>query len=195
MAQWTLKYTTVEDPSNYITVIGNIGHSHGNVPWDGMNDNEIPNLYNVNITGLKNTYDNGAITFTSVSSGDTGYILPFRSMFGKLYYLDEFSDTSNMTNAYRLFYNCNNLITIPNFNTSNVKGSLREMFSDCYNLTNISNFDTSNVTSMEIMFGDCHNLINIPDLNTSNVINMSQMFFNCYNLINITISLSKNAAR
>lgn len=178
MAQWTLKYTTIEDPSNYITITGNVnGNYYYDIPYDMANRN-IPNLYNVDITGINSS----KILFYSNYNLKYGYT--FKDTFKTLYYLDNFSNTSNVTNMYQMFYRCYNLTTVPNFDTSNVI-NMYQMFTYCYNLTNVSNFNTINVTDMSEMFSSCRNLISIPDLNTSKVTDMGWMFNGCQNLNNI----------
>ena len=82
MAQWTLKYTTVEDPSNYITVTGNVfGNSYYDIPYNIANGN-IPNLYNVDITGINSN------KMVFYSNYDLSYGYGFNSAFEKLYYLN-----------------------------------------------------------------------------------------------------------
>ena len=175
MAQWTLKYTTVEDPSNYITVTGNVnGNYYYDIPYN-ISNGSIPNLYNVHITGI----NSNKIVF--YSNYDLNYGYGFNSAFKTLYSLDNFSNTSNVTDISSMFDNCRNLINIPNFDTSNVI-NMSSMFSKCYNLTNIPNFDTSNVTDMSSMFYNCDNLTIIPNFDTSNVTDMYRMFAYCSNL-------------
>ena len=90
-------------------------------------------------------------------------------------------NTSNVTNMYRMFYNCTNLTEIPLLNTSNVT-SMNSMFEDCASLITIPLLDTSNVIGMNSMFSRCTNLTSIPQLDTSNVVDMNQMFNDCENL-------------
>ena len=185
MAQWTLRYTTVEDPSNYITTTGNAnGNYYYDVPYNIANSN-IPNLYNVNITGINSS------NMIFYSNYDLSYGYNFRTTFQSLHYLDNFSNTSIIIIMRYMFANCANLIAVSNFNTSNVT-NMEFMFFNCYNLINIPNFDTSNVTDMSSMFRGCHNLINIPNFNTSNVEDMGRMFTACRNLSNLSL---KNIAR
>lgn len=179
MAQWTLKYTTVEDPSNYITVTGSANkNSYYNIPYNLFNSTSMPNLYNVNITGI-NSSD---MIFYSENNSNTG--TDFSGAFKKLYYLDNLSNTSKIVDMSDMFRSCQNLITISNFDTSNVT-NMYLMFKDCTNLTTVSNLDTSNVKDMNGMFNNCTNLTTVPNFNTSNVIYMNGMFYDCDNLINI----------
>ena len=95
--------------------------------------------------------------------------------------LISYSDTENVTKMNYMFYECNNLIAIPQLNTSKVT-NIESLFSDCSNLTTISQLDTSSVTNMANMFRNCSNLTTIPQLNTSKVTNMASMFRNCSKL-------------
>ena len=79
----------------------------------------------------------------------------------------ELEGIDNITDAYRMFKDCDSLIAIPD----------------------ISNWDTSNVQCMASMFSSCKSLISLPDLskwNTSKVINMDSMFSFCNSLISIS---------
>lgn len=178
MAQWTLKYTTVEDPSNYITITGNVnGNSYYNIPYNIANNN-IPNFYNIDITGINSS---GIIFY---SDYDLNYKHSFSNAFKTLYYLDNFSNTSKITNMDSIFVSCKNLVTVSNFDTSNV-WRMSYMFSQCSNLINIPNFNTSKVTNMRDMFCMCYNLTTIPNFDTSNVANMNEMFLYCFDLTTI----------
>jgi surface protein len=77
-----------------------------------------------------------------------------------------------------MFEECNKLITIPLFDTSNVT-TMSWSFAYCSNLKYIPPLDTSNVTDMYAMFEDCSSLTSIPFLDTSNVTNMKYMFKEC----------------
>ena len=83
-------------------------------------------------------------------------------------------DTSNMTNMFAMFYNCNNLtsLDLSNFNTDKVT-NMRSMFWGCNNLTSldVSNFDTSKVTDMCQMFSNCNKLtsLDVSNWDTSNI--------------------------
>ena len=101
--------------------------------------------------------------------------------------------TSGVTNMSDLFYDCWNLINVPNLNTIRVT-SMTNMFTQCKNIVNIPNFNTSNVTNMYGMFDGCQNLKNISNLNTTKVINMASMFAVCGNLITIPIFNTSNVA-
>ena len=59
------------------------------------------------------------------------------------------------------------------------------MFYQCSNLTTIPQIDTSKVTTMTYMFGYCSNLTTIPQIDTSKLENMAYMFYSCTNLTTI----------
>ena len=98
--------------------------------------------------------------------------------------LISYSDTSSVTSMSRMFYQCSNLVTIPQLDTSNVT-DMTYMFRECSNLTTIPQLDTSNVTDMTYMFRQCSNLTSIPQLDTSKVRSMAFMFYDCSNLTTI----------
>ncbi|MDY4724395.1 MAG: BspA family leucine-rich repeat surface protein, partial [Bacilli bacterium] len=83
-----------------------------------------------------------------------------------------------------MFYNCTNLTTIPQLDTSNVT-DMSYMFYRCSSLKTIPQLDTSKVTNMNNMFYNCTNLTTIPQLDTSNVTDMSYMLYNCSKLTSI----------
>ena len=90
-------------------------------------------------------------------------------------------NTSNMTDMYKMFYNCANLtsLNLQHFDTSNVT-TMESMFIQCKALTSLdlSNFDTSNVTNMESMFYYCIGLkkLDIRNFTFTNVTNADYMF-------------------
>ena len=97
-------------------------------------------------------------------------------------------------NCCRLFFNCDDIITIDlsKFDTSKVT-DMSGMFSRCSKLTSIEfsdNFDTSKVTDMNNMFYYCSGLteLDLSSFDTSNVINMSSMFNNCSSLTSLDLN-------
>ena len=64
---------------------------------------------------------------------------------------------------------------------------MSNMFYDCSNLQTIPQLDTSNVTNMESMFRMCDSLIALPELDVSKVTNISGYFrlANCGKLTNV----------
>ena len=70
-------------------------------------------------------------------------------------------DTSNVTNMYSMFYDCNALtsLDVSGWNTSNVI-NMNNMFNDCRSITSLdmSGWDTSNVTKKNSIFSGCSSL-------------------------------------
>ena len=96
----------------------------------------------------------------------------------------EWADFSNVTDMSNMFYECDNITTIPLIDTSNAITML-SMFAYCDNITTIPLIDTSNVTEMRNMFYDCRKLTSIPQLDTSKVTDMRNMFYDCLSLTSI----------
>ena len=69
--------------------------------------------------------------------------------------------TAGNTNFQNMFNDCQNLKSIPYFNTSSAT-SLSATFAKCKSITNVPNFDTSSVTNWSSTFSDCVNL-DFPD--------------------------------
>lgn len=97
------------------------------------------------------------------------------------------NDTENVTNMSNMFYNCANLTTTPQLNTSKVT-NMASMFYYCNKLTTIPLLDTSNVTSTYQMFSNCSSLTTVPALNVDKVTRMNDMFGNCTNLKSILMT-------
>ncbi|MQO25775.1 BspA family leucine-rich repeat surface protein [Prevotella copri] len=105
----------------------------------------------------------------------------------------EYLNTANVTNMYRMFYECNKLssLDLSNFNTANVT-NMKEMFYSCQNLSSLdlSNFNTANVTDMSGIFRYCNKLssLKLSSLNTTKVTDMSRMFSGCHRLSSLDLS-------
>lgn len=84
----------------------------------------------------------------------------------------------NSTDFSSMFNSSTNVIEVLGANTSNVT-NMYQMFADCNALQSVSLFDTSNVIEMESMFGWCSSLTTVPLFDTSKVANISKMFYNC----------------
>ena len=95
-------------------------------------------------------------------------------------------DTQNVIVMDSMFQRCHKLTTVPQFDTSNVE-YMSSMFIFCTSLTTIPQFDTSNVIYMQYMFSGCTNLTTVPLFNTQNVFNMQSMFSGCTNLTGLPI--------
>lgn len=154
------------------------GYSSGQVVVDVQ-----PNNIDIAEAGIKF----GHSTFSSVPEwADFSNVTDMSNMF---YECDNITtipliDTSNAITMLSMFAYCDNITTIPSINTSNVT-EMRNMFYDCRKLTSIPLIDTSNVTDMRNMFCDCLSLTSIPQLDTSKVTDMWWMFHNCSNLTTI----------
>ena len=96
----------------------------------------------------------------------------------------DYNSTANVTNMSQMFYQCNNLTTIPLLDTSKVN-NMERMFYECRGLTTIPKLNTSNATSFRGMFWNCTSLTTIPELDASNVTKMDQMFLGCTNLTTV----------
>ena len=108
-------------------------------------------------------------------------------------YLVKLKLNFRVKNCYKMFYKCNNIISIDlSFFDSSIVSNTNYMFSYCHNLLyiNLSNFETFNVTNMGYMFSHCYNLINIDlsSFNTENVNDISNMFYNCCKITNLNLS-------
>jgi surface protein len=105
----------------------------------------------------------------------------------------EYLNTANVTNMYRMFYECNKLssLDLSNFNTANVT-NMEEMFYSCQNLSSLdlSKFNTEKVTNMSGMFAGCQKLssLDLSKFNTEKVTNMSGMFAGCQKLSSLDLS-------
>lgn len=91
-------------------------------------------------------------------------------------------DTSSVTTMYNAFYGCN-IETIPLLDTSKVT-NMQGAFYSCTNLIDISEIDTSSVTDMDMMFYGCTGLNRLPALDCSKVTSIDQFFGN-YTITNL----------
>lgn len=119
-----------------------------------------------------------------------------------------FVDVSNAEDLQSFFWQCSNLKTVPQLNTSKCKdfyGFCREcalleevpqldtsngtnfgyMFRNCQTLKTVPQFDTSKGTNFIYMFDTCYDLIEIPTLNTSNGTQFDNMCANCTRVVTI----------
>ena len=139
-------------------------------------------------------------TNTLYIQGNGGVIANYNSSdlfyrFSKLTEIENINllDTSNVTNMYSMFYECNRLtsLDLSKFDTSQVT-NMNRMFYFCSRLTSldVSNFNTSEVTGMSDMFYFCGSLtsLDVSNFNTSKVTNMSAMFCSCEGLTSLDVS-------
>ena len=92
----------------------------------------------------------------------------------------EWADFEGVTDMNHMFYNCGNLQSIPEINTSNVK-DMSYMLTECKKLTTVPTFDTSNVTNFQYCF---HNskIIELPQFDLRKGTNFYEFCYNCYDL-------------
>jgi hypothetical protein len=93
-------------------------------------------------------------------------------------------DTSTLTRTQEMFTSCYGLIKVPLYDFSNATGGYAT-FQSCYSLTEVPHFDTSSYTDMRRYFTSCQSLSTIPAFNTSNVIYMDNFLNGCINLLYI----------
>ena len=160
------------------------GHTAANTP------------FNIKING----------TNRSVTSDENGYfeldltgvtLTSLREMFYNNTILTDVTldiDTSQVTDMYDMFYNCQNVTTInglDTLDTSNVT-NMGRMFFNCEkweNFEDVSGWDTSSVTDMDRTFLICSKITNLDFLSgwdTSSVTTMYGMFDSCDGLVDAT---------
>ena len=96
------------------------------------------------------------------------------------------------TNLSRMFYRCDNLITIDmsGWDTANVT-TMEEMFTNCSDLVelDLTHFDTANVTNMGSMLRELDvSILDLSNFDTGEVTDMSYMFHNSTLLSSLDIS-------
>ena len=154
----------------------------------------VNNPYNFNIDNNYRSYSSIKQEIVDLSYYAQNNIINYQTTTEipeeNLTYLQSGLKANNMS---YMFYNCNNIKTIPklNIDTSNVT-NMYAMFSDCFYLTSLdlSNINTSNVTNMYAMFNNCISLtsLDLSNFNTSNVTDMNFMFSNCNTLTSLDLS-------
>lgn len=99
-------------------------------------------------------------------------------------------DLSNATDVSSMFYNCVDLVNVPDsYNTSNVT-NFSYMFCACSKMTVAPAMDTSKMTVFAYMFQNCSALTTVPRFNVSSVtqnLTGSPPFYNCSKLTYIGI--------
>lgn len=91
------------------------------------------------------------------------------------------ANSSGVTNMTNMFSYCDDLKTVPLFDTSSVT-TMQGMFQWCTSLEQVPLYDTSNVTDTAWMFLNCHSLVTVPPLNTSKVTYTAGMFLHSVKL-------------
>lgn len=103
------------------------------------------------------------------------------------------ANTTGVTNMYKMFTGCENLVSVSLFDTSDVT-EMRSMFDGCTSLTSVPLFDTRAATNMSYMFRYCNRLTSVPLFNTSSAINMNAMFEGCYAVERGSLALYRQAS-
>ena len=137
------------------------------------------------VTGTKLAYS----TFSTIPDEYISYLEQQTSMETMFAYCQNLTtvplfDTSNVNDMYYMFYFCKELQTVPLFNTTNVT-NMGRMFNNCQKLQTVPQFDTANVTNMNNMFAYCQKLKTVPLFDASKVIDINYMFSGCSSLINL----------
>lgn len=100
-------------------------------------------------------------------------------------------DFSQVTNFYRMFYNCSGLTSIPSIDTSSGE-NFGEMFRGCTSLLEIPSLNTSKGTNMTRMFNG-YNGVTLPwIIDTTNVTIFERMFDGAPNIEAITFTSTYN---
>ena len=90
-------------------------------------------------------------------------------------------DSSSRYACGTMFQNCEALIELALFDTSNVT-NFASMFNGCKALKKIPQFDTSNVDSFSMTFYGCKSLVDVPILNTAKATSLQWTFDSCQSL-------------
>jgi len=143
---------------------------------------------NINMCDIKSIYINNI----KMKQKNRNYKI-YTSFYKDLIY-DIVIELNKPIDCYRLFMNCNDIISIDlsNFDTSNTT-TMQSMFNYCNALSSINfgnKFNTSKVTNMYAMFYNCKHLtsLDLTHFNTSKVIYMFDMFYNCNELNSLDLS-------
>lgn len=102
--------------------------------------------------------------------------------------LDYFINKLNLpilTDISYMYYNCSNLVSLPQLDTSNVI-DMNYAFNTCSSLTSISQLNTNSCQNMENTFSNCSKLKSISLTNTQNVTSIRYAFYNCEELETIS---------
>ena len=97
--------------------------------------------------------------------------------YSKFAEVPEWVDFEGITDMSNMFYNCDNLQTIPEIDTS-IVSNMSFMFYDCNKLQTIPLLDTSKVSNANDMFHYCRSLKTLPNnFNFGICTNLSDMFY------------------
>jgi hypothetical protein len=90
-----------------------------------------------------------------------------------------------------MFGNCYELITVPNYDFTNVS-NMSNAFENCFKLTTLQLRSTANVTNMNAAFRNCYKLTNISTIDALRATNLSNVFTNCRVLPSVTVTNAGN---
>lgn len=143
-------------------------------------------------------FDEVEVNVEVEGSGDGKIVLFDGTKFGysTLTEIPEYYDFSEVTDFYRMFYQCDNLISIiPIIDTS--KGTnFSTMFSGCPSLTTVGSLDISNGTNFQNMFYNCYKLENISFVGSINYsIDFSYSTLLTYDSIKSILTACSNTTR
>ena len=154
------------------------GGGSGNVNVESITSSRMyQNISSIDFNGVE-------LTTTSLNQFFNGYT--------SLSSVENFPDTSSVTDFAYMFELCTNLEEIPMLTTSSattmegmflMHGSATIMQGK---ITEIPLFNTANVTNMSYMVA-CTKITSFPQLNTGKVTNMNSMFYNCRNLVTVPV--------
>ena len=97
-------------------------------------------------------------------------------------------NTSGVTNANNLFYNCQQMIAVPYRMQFSYATTLQNMFANCTALTCVDSIYAPECTHFNEMFNMCYSLKTIRDgIHMNKAANCSRMFNLCFSLENIDL--------
>lgn len=145
-----------------------------NITEDG--DYDVTNYLTANVNTSNNYFTSNV---TAGSMYDVGVVQSIKKLPSRM--------TVTGTSGLNMFYNCFNLLEIPELiNSSNITDAT-SMFVNCRSITTMPLIDISNVNTATAMFNYCTNLISIPQFNTQNLVNMTFMFRGCGKLVTLPV--------
>ena len=146
------------------------------------------NANSANVTSLSNTFVNNYnlvdVSLPATSSACT----TAASIFSNCNNIKSipYFDSSNIINFNGSFQSCHSLEYVPLIDTKNGT-DFSSMFLSCRSLKTVPLFDTSKATTMANMFQNCFRLESVPLFDTGNVITMASMFNTCQMLLNVPL--------
>ena len=142
-----------------------------------------PEIDTSNVTNAGGMFAS-CFSLTTVPSYDFSKVTFGRSLFSGCHNMTSYPDFdfSSATDLQQLFYYNRCLIDPPNITTSTSLTNASYMFTSCENLRSIPYFETGGVTNFYQAFRWCHKVKELPNFNTSSGTNFSYMFENMIKL-------------